>query len=314
MITGKVVYIVGVGRSGTSLLQSMLNAHSKMVSLPETQFFRKYVANRKKREAIERKGAAGFKSILLNDPVIARLKIDIEDLRTLHSGNLDIIEVYQEILSIFKSRKNTEIVVDKDPRNIDFIPCMTAIFETPKIIHIVRDPRDVVLSKTKAKWSAGRPYWLHAMIGEAQLNFCHKNTRNLTTDNLLRVCYEELLADPSEILTKISSFIGVQFESSMLDFQDSAKALVSKEELQWKSETIGPLLRNNSNKWSKEFTSRQIRLIEKVSKFSMKHFNYVPWQDANKGIDKLWQPLNFIKVVSYFFNLLYELKVKKQCR
>jgi len=37
------IFIVGVGRSGTSLLQSMLNAHPEIVSTPETHFLRKYV-------------------------------------------------------------------------------------------------------------------------------------------------------------------------------------------------------------------------------------------------------------------------------
>lgn len=263
---------------------------------------------------MERKGISNFKDNLLKDAAFARLKIDIEDLTTLQSGNLDIAKVYEEILNIYKIRKNTTIVVDKDPRNIDFIPCMTEIFETPKIIQIVRDPRDVVLSKTKAKWSSGRPYWLHALIGEAQLNYCHKNTINLTKNNLLIVSYEELLDNPSDVLTKVSSYIGVQYESTMLNFQDSAKALVSKEELQWKKETTGPLLKNNSNKWSKELTTKQIVLIEKVSKFSMKHFNYHPWAYNGEGKVNYWPPLNLMKGASFFFNILYELKVKKQCR
>ena len=35
--------IVGVGRSGTSLLQSMLAAHSGIVMMPETSFIRRYL-------------------------------------------------------------------------------------------------------------------------------------------------------------------------------------------------------------------------------------------------------------------------------
>ena len=39
------IFIIGVGRSGTSLLQSMLNSHSKIAFTPETHFIRSYMSS-----------------------------------------------------------------------------------------------------------------------------------------------------------------------------------------------------------------------------------------------------------------------------
>ena len=40
------IFIVGVGRSGTSLLQAMLNAHSKITFTPETHFIKSYLSKK----------------------------------------------------------------------------------------------------------------------------------------------------------------------------------------------------------------------------------------------------------------------------
>ena len=43
------VLVCGIGRSGTSLLQSMLNAHHDLCFPPETHFFRRFVAEHRTR-------------------------------------------------------------------------------------------------------------------------------------------------------------------------------------------------------------------------------------------------------------------------
>ena len=47
MSTKNYVFILGIGRSGTSLLQSMLDSHSKIKFLKENQFLRKVLYGKK---------------------------------------------------------------------------------------------------------------------------------------------------------------------------------------------------------------------------------------------------------------------------
>ena len=50
----------------------------------------------------------------------------------------------------------------------------------------------------------------------------------------------------------------------MLSFNKSSKKLFFDDEISWKSQTFGPLLANNSNKWKNELPSNEILLCEKV--------------------------------------------------
>jgi len=66
------IFIIGLGRSGTSLLQSILNAHSEIAFLPETHFLRKYVFPGK----LKNKSDVEIKTILKNDEHYKRAGID----------------------------------------------------------------------------------------------------------------------------------------------------------------------------------------------------------------------------------------------
>ena len=50
----------------------------------------------------------------------------------------------------------------------------------------------------------------------------------------------------------------------MLDYSQSSKSLVSDREMQWKKETLGPLLQSNTRKWEINLAPWEIALTEKV--------------------------------------------------
>lgn len=81
---------------------------------------------------------------------------------------------------------------------------------------------------------------------------------------MISVCYEDLLESPQAILETICEFLGIPFDTAMLEYQKVSQTLVSPEELPWKKETMGPLLQGNASKWETELPPREIALIESV--------------------------------------------------
>jgi len=75
-----IIFIIGVGRSGTTLLQVMLNSHSKIAFLPETHFFRFYISNPKLRIYYLVKGYNWLKLKLLNDDNLLRLNLNLKEI------------------------------------------------------------------------------------------------------------------------------------------------------------------------------------------------------------------------------------------
>ena len=253
MNPGNVVFILGVGRSGTSLLQSMLDSHSEIAFLPETQFFRKYVIG---------KEDSNWRDSVLNDQKLQKTTIDISELLKAQNAR----SAYSELLESYLNSQGKMIVGDKDPRLLDYTDVLKEEFSKAKVVHIIRDPRDVVLSRTKAEWSKKWPIWLHAATYASQMKLGKKNASFHFGVNYTEVYYEDLIEDPEYSLKLICDHLGVKFEKSMLVFQQSAKKLVRNEEMQWKKETLGQLLVSNTAKWKKELTVYQIRLIELVCK------------------------------------------------
>lgn len=263
------VLVCGVGRSGTSLLQSMLGAHPDLSLPPETHFFRRYVVKARLRESLELAGAEAFAATLGEDEDFARAGIAPEELLEGAPGRsigerLDLVKLYARLLELWAARDGKTRVGDKDPRNLDFLPELRAAFPRALVLHIVRDPRAVVDSRTRAEWSKDRPWWAHALLAQDQLRRGRRVGAELFGDAYLEVRYESLLAAPEAELTRVCEHIGLEFDAAMLDFGETARRLVKGAEMSWKKETLGPLLTGNAEKWRERLEPRQVAFIEAV--------------------------------------------------
>ena len=96
------IIIVGVGRSGTSLLQSMLNTHSRIAFLPEIKFLRRFLFTKGLEQLYKSEGRDAVITRLSCDRLIGRLGLNISKLLEdfdFQSAHLDI-RIF-EYLSLF---------------------------------------------------------------------------------------------------------------------------------------------------------------------------------------------------------------------
>lgn len=250
--------IVGVGRSGTTLLMSMLNAHPSVAMPPEIQFITQHIVPRSKAslaEAVNR---------LKSDHRFLRLGLGIDEVTSAFHDEVEfsMAKLYIEILRAYLKKHPAAIIGDKAPKNIEYLPTIHRIIPTAKVIHIIRDPRDVYLSRKKAAWSSSRPDILHFLAYEAQIQLGRIEGDRLFNHHYLEIHYEKLLANPKEELHRICLLLGIEFSREMLNFSESARQIVSQEEMAWKKEALGPLLTDNSGKWREQLEPRSVLKIE----------------------------------------------------
>lgn len=249
-------FIIGVGRSGTSLLQSILSSHSNICIPPETGFARKNILGWKKHREF---------SINEIESVNEKLKRAISGMsNNIPNSFSDELVFYRSLLETYSENQQKEITGDKDPRLIEFITSVSKLFPQPKFIHLVRDPRDVLLSKKKAQWSKDKPTWYHIFANYIQLKIGEKQGNQISKTNYEVFIYEDILRRPETTISGICEFLGVSFEKTMLSFQKKAEELVAEDEKQWKKETMGPLLKDNTGKWKGELKPWEIALTEKM--------------------------------------------------
>lgn len=263
------VLVCGVGRSGTSLLQSMLNAHPELAFPPETHFFRRHVMPGEldawggpEREALRQR--------LADDPDFARAAVDPAVVLAAHSP----LGGFRALLAEVARVQGKQRVGDKDPRSIDCLPELARAFPEAHVVHVVRDPRDVLVSRMKAAWSAHRPWWVHPLIQAEQLRRGRTEGPACFGERYLEVRYEALIASPDFELRRVCRHLELDFAPAMLDFGASARSLVDARELSWKKETLGPLLAGNAGKWRAALTPFQVAWTEAVCAESFDELGY----------------------------------------
>lgn len=258
------VFIVGVGRSGTSLIQSMLAAHSKVAFPPETSFLRRFVTKGIISKKYKRYGLEKSICFLEKDAHFKRTKLNAEKLfkQVSKLGVVTDGAVYRSMLVDMVTREGKSNYGDKDPRAVEFLGLIRNTLPGVHVVHVIRDPRDVLASKKKAAWSRKYGILRHVFANRVQLKMGKLLGPKLFGDRYHEVIYERILENPEDELRKLCEGLGLCFEPSMLNFWESAKKLVSKEEIEWKKETLGPLLRNNQGKWKDILTDLEVALTE----------------------------------------------------
>lgn len=265
----KYIVVVGVGRSGTSLLQSMLGSHPLVVSLPETSFLRRYCVSRTLSRRLLLEGKDGVSQTLAEDPRWRRTGLCADTLvaKSVRTNVPLEIALYRNMIEEYsgtnadKSTK-AEWVIDKDPRLIEFLPLVKCAWDEAYVVHIVRDPRDVLLSKKIAQWSRDRHIAHHIFANRVQMRLGRQFGARLFRGRYAEIRYEDLITNPRDQLKLLCRAIGLNFDDSMLSFQQTASALVTEEEFGWKKETLGPLLSSNQLKWKDQLPKRELVLTE----------------------------------------------------
>lgn len=261
------VVVVGVGRSGTSLVQAMLHAHPEVSFLPETHFFRRYVGPVLSRAWLRLQGPAHFAQRLRSDQQFGRAGFDpSEVLAPFQSGNelFRSHRAYRRLLALHGRREEVQVVGDKDPRLIDYLPELERRVPRVRVVHVIRDPRDVLVSRRKAAWSRDRTDASHVLAYRAQMRRGRTTGRRCLGERYLEVRYEDVLREPRETLSRVCEHLGVQYQPAMMGFGERAGELVTDQEWQWKKETTGPLKRDNIGNWKGEVSRRTLRMVEQI--------------------------------------------------
>lgn len=283
----KILFIVGVGRSGTTLLQNMINSHSKVAFIPEINFTRRFLFNSKLLNEYK-KGIDSFLKFIKSEKWLNRLDSSIINKLKVDKITDDdfSIKFYKQILLTNCKNQDKSIGGDKDPRSIEIVDKIENYIPNIHWIHIIRDPRDVIVSKKKATWSKNQNNLKHIISGTIQLQLAVR-WREKYQNKFTEIFYEDLIQSPEESLKAICSEIGINFEKGMLDFQKSAKTLIAKDELDWKKSVFNSINVNNHSKWKEKLSSYEIALIESINNIAFNSYNYQKDKPAISLIKKL---------------------------
>ncbi len=221
------IFVFGALRSGTTLLRLMLKAHSQIQSPGEADFLFDHIEQTADgswhydRDALER------------DRIYWAKELDVP-------ADLDGAELAQAIVAALAAKEPGRLSLNIH-RNA---PKMAALFPQAKVIHLLRDPRDVARSSIGMGWTGNSYFGVGHWIGTEQ----GWDAAGLPENQVLTVRFEELMADLEPQLTRICQFLGFEFEPGMLRYYENS--------------TYGPPDPNIAQKWRRKAGTREIALIE----------------------------------------------------
>ncbi|MDQ4133851.1 MAG: sulfotransferase, partial [Actinomycetota bacterium] len=218
-------FVVGVGRSGTTLLRSILNAHPDLAVVNESRFV-VWMADHEVRYNGTRFDTDRFLFDLLdNRRVPSRLDgwdISAETIRSrvTEAEPLDLAEALRVVYRLYAEQHGKRRYGDKTPRFVQHVDVVAGLFPEARIVHLVRDGRDVALAVGEVDFGAAN--LVHAAHRWARrVERAERAGRQLGPSRYRTVRYEDLTAAPDRVTEDLCRFFELEYRPEMLRFFES---------------------------------------------------------------------------------------------
>ncbi len=213
----KPIFIIGMPRSGTSLIEQILSTHSKIYGAGELNYLQKII-----------------------------------DKSGLEKPN-NMINYFSEIRKYYYSQitkiSNNSFIIDKLPSNFRWVGFIIKAFPEAKIIHIERNPMAVCWSNYKnlfldtgldfnlTQKDVAKYYSMYSSL----MNFWNSKYK----DKIFNLNYEIFVQNFEENTKKILSFLDLRWENQLLEYQKTNRPVTTASHQQVR----GKIKKNTSEKW-----------------------------------------------------------------
>lgn len=293
------VFLIGMPRSGTKLLRGLLNRNPR-IRIPEieTEFLPYWVS---------RWAELGD----LRDPeVFHRFYEDALELPYFtYMGQMGKVipeatwrEACAELTpaGVFEAlarhdggapRGSGLVWGDKSPSYIGHLPLIKRLYPTARFVHIIRDVRDYCLSIQQA--------WKKNPVRAAQrwvdsVERARRDAAPFSAD-VLEVRYEDLVAEPEELLRRVSVFLGVAYDPAMME-------LAASFELRGDAKGQHTIKRDNKEKWRTRMDPALRKRVESIAADVLRSCGYEveyagPVRRVAEPEMKIYQVVDFANLV-----------------
>ncbi|MCA1682754.1 MAG: sulfotransferase, partial [Actinobacteria bacterium] len=219
------VFVVGCPRSGTTLLQRMLDHHPLLAVSNDPHFIPFAIEG--VRDGLDPAVTPALVEWLLAYRTFARLGLGEGTVRAAAAKSETYSQFVGELYSEFARLRGKPFGGEKTPRYVRFLPLLHSLFPWVRTVHVIRDGRDVALSTLE--WA--RPdrgpgrfrLWLEQPVAVCALSWrWHVATgmrdgMSLGGAHYHEVRYEELVAAPETILRELAAFLQLPYAREMLE-------------------------------------------------------------------------------------------------
>ncbi len=220
----KLHYIIGLGRSGTTLLLRELGKSKHVLSNPESLFILDFLYVQNSIETMTPGEISFFMERVFTLKTGRFVSLDIWNVDKTRLIECIKNQTYIRFIDLIKlvnlnskfglKKNNVRTIIDKNPPHTLHVEKLIKLDDNSKFIGIYRSYLDNIISRNKYKLDAFNHPYYHALI------WCRYNeellkSKELFHDKIHLVKYEELVENPEFYLSEIRSFLNIENEQQI---------------------------------------------------------------------------------------------------
>jgi len=222
--TKRPIFILGMPRSGTSLVEQIISSHEEVY------------------------GAGEINSLV--EPILEKILLNGEDKNMFSDKNL--LSMRKKYLDSFaRLPTSADVITDKTPANFQYIGIILSMFPDAKIIHLKRDPRAICWSIYQTNWYENGYRFSYNMddlvtfygLYSKLMDFWH----NKFPEKIYDICYEDLTTNQEEETKKLLEYCELDWDDNCLNFHKNKRPVKTASSFQVKQK----MYQGSSEAWKK---------------------------------------------------------------
>lgn len=308
-------YVMAIGRSGTTLLANILDAHPNIVVPPESFFVLHLERKYKHITQWDSKTIKNFiDDVYVDRPFRLMWKVPreiVEQSFEQQAKVKDFTEACNRIRASYNAsfkKKTIQLFGDKHPIYSNFCERMMRINPEAKLIHMVRDPRGTGSGQIN---TFNRKDALAVGYLWSRYNKSLSKLKAIYPKNYYLLKYEDLVLNPEETVQSLCRFLEIEFDEKMMEYRKSmvqrfenyTEAITKKHE-----SLLKPIDANMVEGWKTKLTKKQIEQLEYSTHDVASRLGYTFDKPNANFLTRLKLPFSKLKVkfilgiITLFFN------------
>lgn len=258
------IFVVGVPRSGTTLVQSILNAHNNIIGFPESHFYR-FLCNKNKllRAFVSKRAHSNLFQYCDELNKMLEIPFNCPKAFFAKSQNQYFINYLDSIADYFGKSHWSE----KTPFHLNFIPFIQENVKNCRFIHVIRDPYDTVASLYEASNKYPK-VWGARNINKCCARWNHDvqlSLKYIEDKNHYFVRYDNINGSNLSYIQRIFDFLELSFTGfEITETAVGMNSIITKAE-PWKNNNAKGLIETvKTDKFKQIFNDHQAKEVKSL--------------------------------------------------